>query len=353
MQGVFPHSRLTDRKKHLSSKIMITGGAGFIGSQLGYELSRQGRHVVLLDNMSTGNLDNLVVEGQTFGEFVAADVREANLVRHFDDVDTVFHFAGIAALPSCQANPYDAYDVNTSGTASVLEAARRAGIRKFVFSSTSAVYENTDTACHAEHDLLSPNLVYAMTKYAAEQVCRAYAVNYGMDVIICRFFNVYGPHQDFKRKTPPFTSYLARELVAGRQPILYNRSDAKRDYVHSTDVVRLLIKILKSQTRFDAETFNVASGEAYSVPEICSLMCEISGKSIDPIYRSPEMFWDDYEVLFQGAYPLSRDRIRKEVYKEACGDNTKTRKYLDWEPTIGIRQGMESVYHYALEHSAA
>ncbi len=332
-------------------KIVITGGAGFIGSQLGFELYKQGWEVVLLDNLWAGYLDNLVIGGKLFGTFLAKDVRDPQLPRHLEGADVVCHLAGIAALPVCQSEPQFAFDVNTSGTANVLEAVRRVGVRRVIFSSTSAVYECNVGPLHKESDPVSPNLVYSTTKLAAERVCRNYALNYGMDIVIARFFNVYGPHQDFRRKSPPFTSYIARELHAERTPILFNQSNARRDYVHAKDVIRLLIKMIESEESYSAEVFNVGSGQGYSVPELYGSMARIAGKDIEPVYKNPDSYWNAYDTLFSGPYPMSAERVKREVYKEALADTTKTEKTFSWKAEIDIGTGLASVYEYASQRS--
>ena len=123
-------------------KIVITGGAGFIGSQLGYYFHKLGNDVYLLDNMSYGKEDNLYVNGAPFGKFINFDVRDPKLLNHLDGADVVIHLAGIAPLPECQINPSSAYDNNVIGTLNVLESCRKKNIPKVIFSSTSAVYEN-------------------------------------------------------------------------------------------------------------------------------------------------------------------------------------------------------------------
>lgn len=328
-------------------KILITGGAGFIGSQLGYRLHSQDCQVILLDNLMFGHIDNLSIDGQFFGQFVAKDIRDAHLQPLFDGVDTVFHFAGIAALPVCQSQPGLAYDINVAGTANILEYARRAKVRRVIFSSTSAVYEGGGHQLHREDESLSPNLIYAMTKLACEEMCDGFAQNYGMDIIIPRFFNVYGPHQDFKRKSPPFTSYLARELTQGRTPILFNKSDAKRDYVHSEDLIALLLKMLDAEEKFAAERFNVGSGVGYSVPQLCEIMQKVSGRTVCPEYKDPESYWNAYGDLYEG-YSLSRERVKKEVYKDCVADNAKTCRTFGWCPAISVEAGFKTVYEYAL-----
>ena len=328
-------------------KVLITGGAGFVGSQVGKHLHQRGDEVVLLDNMSFGHIDNLLLDGRPFARFVCADVRDSDFIKHADGVDAVIHLAGIAALPVCQQQPMEAYAVNTGAVANVLEASRRASVRRVVFSSTSAVYENTKAERLSEDDPIAPDLVYASTKAAAEQACESFSVNYGMDIVTCRFFNVYGPHQDVLRTSPPFTSYVARELVMGRAPRLFNQTDARRDYIHVDDVVELLVRMLESDETFRGDRFNVCSGRGHSVPELYEHFRAISGKEIEPVYGDPEQFWDAYPALFEGSHPLSRERIRKEVFKDAIGNPDKAQERFDWSATKDIREGLEEVFRDA------
>lgn len=332
----------------MARRVVITGGAGFVGSQLGRTLRQAGHQVLLVDNMSYGHLENLVDDAGAIAAVAFADVRDANIVRHFEGADVVFHFAGIAALPACQTAPQHAFDVNLSGTANVLEASRLAGVQRVIFSSTSAVYEANSKLPNSVSDSVAPNLIYAMSKKAAEDVCRAYAVNYGMDVVVCRFFNVYGPHQDMRRLSPPFTSYVARELAMGRRPRLFNKSAAKRDYVHTDDVIRLLEKMMTSDRGFAAEVFNIGSGVAHAVPELYEIFRRVSGVDLEPEWAEASSIWDQYPALFDGK-PLSRVRIEKEVYKESLADIDATVDAFDWTPEIDIESGLASVWRYAVD----
>ena len=328
-------------------KILITGGAGFIGSQLGKHLHRQGHEIVLLDNMRFGHLDNLMLDGAPFGRFLCKDIRDADLAASFDGVDVVYHLAGIAALPVCQQDPREAYDVNVAGVGNVLEAARRTRVGRVVFSSTSAVYEKTKAERFSESDPIRPDLIYACTKAAAEQVCDAFAINYGMDIAIARFFNVYGPHQDVTRTSPPFTSYVARELVMNRAPTLFNNSGAQRDYVHSDDVIDLLVRMGMDEGEIRAERFNVCSGQGHSVPDLYALFQEVSGRTIVADYNDPRSYWDKYPDLFEKGFPLSRERITEEVFKNAIGNPDKARERFGWTAKSDIREGIASVYEDA------
>lgn len=330
------------------SRILITGGAGFIGSQLGHALDRAGHEVWLIDNMSDGHEDNLTIAGERFGRFVKADVRSPEMAGLLAGVDTVFHFAATSSLPKCQSDPAAAYDNNVTGVLNMLELSRRAGVRRFVFSSTSAVYENTKQTPFSEAAPLAPDLVYAMTKQAAEQACRGFAQTCGMDVVIVRFFNIFGEHQDIHRPMPPFVSYLAREVFLGRRPVLFNASAIRRDYVYVSDVIDCLTRILQAAAVHRGEVFNICTGTGASVPEIVEMFAQISGREIRPDYADPQAFWDKFPALFTGAHPLSRARIEAEVFKESIGDPRKTEQAFGFRATVSMQAGLQRFHDHCL-----
>ncbi len=329
------------------TKILITGGAGFVGSQLGLHLKRVGDEVVLLDNMSAGYEDNILEAGTRFAKLVVKDIRDADLGEEMEDVDTVFHFAGTSSLPMCQANPPVAYDNNVTGLVNVLEWARRTGVRRVIFSSTSAVYENNTSIPFRESDQVAPDLVYASTKWAGEQICKAFAATYSMDIIIARFFNVYGEHQDIHRTMPPFVSYLAKEVFYDRRPVLFNKSDASRDYIYVGDVIDCLVCMARSDMSFRGDIFNLCSGKAYSVKEILALYMQVSGKQIDPVYNDPATYWNKFPILFESK-PLDRERIAKEVYKNSIGDPKKTKLAFGFEAKMAFVDGLTRIHAYSL-----
>jgi len=328
-------------------KILITGGAGFIGSQLGRRLSMLGHEVTLVDNLSFGYLDNLVVDGVVPRNFVCRDIRDGELANEMAGKEIVFHFAGISSLPVCEQNPAAAYDINVVGTANVLDLARRAGVGRVVFSSTSAVYENNQADKFCEADPVSPDLTYASTKAVGESICRSYAKNYGLDVVVARFFNVYGAHQDIRRVSPPFTSYVARQMVLNQPLVLFNKSEATRDYVYSEDLLDALTHMAFSANVYRGEVFNLCSGKGYSVPDLLKLMTEITSFRGEITWSDPNTFWDKYPDLFTGEYRFDRSRIAKEVHKSAIGDPTKTLAEFGWKAETPIEKGLDAVIEYA------
>ena len=327
--------------------ILITGGAGFIGFELGKFLLSEGHHVKLLDNLEYGYRDNFEDNALLSKNFIQADIRDIDFIKYLDGIDIVYHFAGISALPECESNPNKAFDVNTTGVANVLSAIRKSNVKRFIFASTSAVYENNPSnEIHKETDEVCPNLIYATTKYCSEQICKSFAQNYGIDIIICRFFNVFGPHQDFKRKQPPFTSYLIREALAGIKPTIYNTEDCKRDYIYVYDLMQYLYKMAGSDKKYSAEIFNLATGNAYSAIEIAKAIYALLDKPLKFVQGDSLQYWDKYEELFNTKYNLNKNRVRQEVFKHCLGDSTKVIKEFSYVPKTTLLEGLNGIIEY-------
>ncbi|MDR1483229.1 MAG: NAD-dependent epimerase/dehydratase family protein [Planctomycetaceae bacterium] len=329
------------------SNILITGGAGFVGSELGKHLIKLGHNVQLFDNLEYGYRDNFEDNNELAKSFILADVRDTDFHKYLNEIEIVFHFAGISALPECETNPVKALEVNTTSVANVLHACRKSRVRKFIFASTSAVYENNDPTTPFREDMqVYPNLIYATSKYNAEQICKSFAQNYDMDIVICRFFNVFGPHQDYRRKYPPFTSYLVREIIAGHKPTVFNTADVKRDYIYIQDLLEYLLHIMNSPKQYYAEIFNLGSGYGFSAIEIVNAIFDIMKIPIDYATGDPSAFWDKYDNLFNGNYNLSRKRICKEVYKHCIADIQKTVNEFSFSPQVNLINGLKSIIQF-------
>ena len=328
------------------AKVLITGGAGFIGSQLGYSLNKQGHEVILLDNMSYGNKDNLLIDGKTFGQFILDDVRNKSFFEHSKGVDYVFHFAGIAPLPDCQEDPYTAIEINVAGTANVLEACRVNAVKRVIFASTSAIYENNELFPCKEDDEVTPDLIYATTKLQCEQLCNAFTNSYGMKIVCLRFFNVYGPHQDFKRQQPPLIGYLIKEFMLENTPVLHSDGHQQRDYVYVDDLINMC-NIVMVHSKAPGNIFNVSSGLPISVRDIVNEISSNFNEAMEPVYRSADLFWKTYPKLFKGKYPLKMERLNKEVNKYSKGCIIKSAEILDWKATVLPAEGFKRTVDYA------
>lgn len=331
-------------------KVLITGGAGFIGSNLGAYLLPKGHDVLLLDNLTFGYRENLVrADGTAWpsSRFIQMDIRDTQLQKVMKGVDILYHFAAISSLPECQTNPQEAYSIHVAGTASVLETARRHNVKRIIFSSTAGVYENEDTFPTPEDITIHPSLIYSLTKKHAEELCRSYQLLYGMDIVTLRFFNVYGPHMDAKRANPPVISYMMKCLQDKRRPILHSDGNQKRDMIYIDDVVKLCELVLTDK-KAKNQTFNVGSGKVYSIHEMYQkiaalLKCEM----ISPQFHPASSIWNAYPSLFEGIYPFQTKYLEKEVTKYTNASITKANRMLGWKPEINVDEGLQKTIQYA------
>lgn len=325
-------------------KIMITGAAGFIGSQLAHRLWMDGHELLLIDNFSYGKQDNLVFEDHDFtDEIIRMDIRDRDGIGELlknGDVDYIYNIAGIAPLPDCQSNPQEAIDVNVIGFVNILENARKYGVKKVIQASTNAMYENETEFPTVENKFEVPTLIYPNTKYCAERFAESFCRTYGMSVTCIRFANVYGPHIDCLRKQPPFVAYMIRELFYDRVPVFHSDGNQRRDYIYVDDLIDLAIAV-QQQEGFDA--VNCSSMKNYSVNEMYKIVCEIMNKDIKPEYASDAHYWEKYPELFEGEYKIKESILKDEINKYSLCDNTYAREKYGWVPKIGIKEGLERV----------
>lgn len=330
-------------------KILITGGAGFIGSQLALFLQSKKHTVFTLDNLKFGYMDNLSGNKSLLSHFILMDIRDSKLGKVMKDIDIVFHIAGFVSLPRSNDDPYEAYSCNVAGTANVLEMARRNGVKKVIFASTAAVYENEITLPFDESVLPKPTLIYAQTKKAAEDICKSFITMYGMDITILRFFNVYGPHMDYR---PPsyLISYLIGCLLKKEVPILHSNGKQARDFVYVTDATKIC-EITMTHPKAKNEVFNVGSGQTITIQEIFDLIAKYLGEEkIKPIYRNPKLIWEKFPRQFEGKYPLDPIFLEKEVNKHTLAATEKSKKLLNWEAKVKIKEGLAETIAYAKTH---
>jgi len=325
-------------------KVMITGAAGFIGSQLAYALWKKGSELILVDNFSYGKMDNLEFEDHSFAdEIIKMDIRDSEGIGKLmssGDIDYVYNIAGIAPLPDCQSNPQEAIDVNVIGTVNLLENCRKYGVKKFILASTNAMYENETEFPTVEKNFKQPTLIYPNTKYVAERFCESYCKTYGMSVTCLRFSNVYGPHIDCLRKQPPFVAYMIRELYFDRTPIFHSNGEQRRDYIYVDDLVKLAL-LVQNGEGFDC--VNVSSNTNYSVNEMYSIASKIMGKNIKAEYANDEHYWEAYPELYSGAYPIKSEILAHEINKYSLCDNTYAKEKYGWIPEISMEEGLKRV----------
>jgi nucleoside-diphosphate-sugar epimerase len=270
--------------------VLITGVAGFIGSNLADRLVADGHRVIGLDDLSAGVLEQ-VPDGV---EFHRVDVRSPDAGRLFQGADVVFHLAAKNCIADCQADPVETAAVNVLGTVTVLESARRAGVGKVMHAESSAIYEGSDRLPTPESEA-SPESFYAVSKAAGHAFARAYARFTGMRLTGLRYFCVYGPRQDYRRTIPPVMSAFILKLLRGERPTIYGTGEKRRDFVYVDDVNRFHVQCMSDQ-RTDGRVFNVGSGRNHSVKEIFERIRSQLGSTLEPKY-APDLPGEAQETL--------------------------------------------------------
>jgi UDP-glucose 4-epimerase len=267
----------------LSGRVLVTGGAGFIGSHLAKRLIERGLEATVLDNLSTGSMKNL--EQANTVKFVKGEITNRSLTgKLMRDADAVIHLAAIVDHETCLRNPALAREVNVNGTQILLEEARRSDVQRFVYASSAAVYGHADRLPIREDSALAPISPYGVSKAEAEQHCLEYAQTYGTRAICLRFFNVFGPRQTARQYSGVITEFM-KNLRDGKPPVIYGDGLQTRDFVNVQDVVEAILLATDSETA--AGVFNVATGIETTIEDLALKLISIASQGSKPIYGSP------------------------------------------------------------------
>lgn len=295
--------------------VLVTGGAGFIGSHLAERLAADGRRVRVLDDLSTGSRANLV-EGV---EAVTGDVRDpATVLDALRDADVVYHLAALRSVTRSVHDPVHANDVNVGGTLTVLEAARRAGVRRVVYASSSSVYG--DTAVLPKHEGLPtvPVSPYGVSKLAGEAYCRAFEHVYGLETVSLRFFNVFGPRQNPESEYAAVIPRFMAGMMAGEQPVVFDDGRQTREFTFVADVVSGCILAATAGQDAVGEAINVAGGGRISVLDLVALLNRVLGTDIAPRHEAP----------------------RPGDVRHTQADLHKAERLLGYHPAISLEEGL-------------
>ena len=300
------------------SKYLVTGGAGFIGSNITEKLVKRGERVVILDDLSTGKRENI---GHLLGdiEFVEGDIRDPSIVRRaLRGVSRVIHQAALASVPRSIENPVLVNDVNIGGTVVMLDESRRAGVDIFVYAASSSAYGDTETLPKHEEILPQPLSPYAVSKLTGEYYCSVYARTYGLPTLSLRYFNVFGPRQDprsqYAAVIPIFVSHLQR----GEPPTIHGDGEQSRDFTYVENVVNANLQAAEC-ARANGQVLNIACGTSYTVNDLFNRLKALTGASIDPIYDEP----------------------RPGDVKHSLADVSMARELLGFEVSVSFEEGLE------------
>lgn len=268
-------------------KFLVTGGAGFIGSNIVLELLKQGHTVRVLDNFATGRRRNLEPVRADI-ELIEGDIRSYHTVAQaVKGVEAILHQAALPSVPRSINDPITTNDVNVGGTLNLLDAARGAGVRRIVMASSSSVYGDTPEL--PKHEGMTPNPLspYAVSKLTGEHYMRVFHSLYGLETIALRYFNVFGPNQD---PTSQYSAVIPKFITAmkeDRQPVIYGDGTQSRDFTFISNVVNANILAATKQLDEYGIAMNIACHERISLNELINELNKVLGKNIKPIYEAP------------------------------------------------------------------
>jgi len=295
------------------SKYLVTGGAGFIGTNIVKELLNEGNDVRVIDNFSSGKIPERL---QDDAEYIEGDICNMEEVsKAMEGVDGVFHTAAIPRMPYSVEHPIETNTINVKGTLNVLVAARDAGVKRVVYSASSSAYGNQDKTPFVESMSPKPMSPYGLQKYIGEEYCRLFFELYGLSTVSLRYFNVYGPYMDPDGPYALVIGKFLKQKQEGKPMTICGDGEYYRDYTHVRDIVRANLKAMRSDKAGEGEVINIGNGRPYSVNELVELM---GGE-------------------YTNINPRPGDPRRTEA------DITKAKELLDWEPTIGLKEGVEEL----------
>ncbi len=306
------------------AKILITGIAGFIGSNLADALLAQGHEVTGLDDLSQGLRDQV----PSGARFIQVDITDPSIYPLFQGHAAVYHLAAKNCISDCQLDPVATVRQNVLGTVNVFEAARRTGVGKVIYAESSALYEGSVRYPTPESES-APHSFYALSKAAGRLFAEGYREFFGLRATALRYFCVYGPRQDYRRTVPPLMSAFALKLLRSERPVIYGNGSKRRDFVYVDDVNRFHLQCL-TDARTDGQVFNLGSGRSHSVRDIFDALEAQLHTGLQPRYAADlpgetQTTWADISAA----------------------------QALGWSPEVSLEEGLRRVVAYLRTHVIA
>lgn len=299
-----------------NKRILITGGAGFIGSMLISYLKNFKYEIFVIDNLSFGKMSHINIPED---HFFKADIRDKIKIKTIVNKikpNFIIHLAAIHFIPYCNEHEYETFATNVEGTMHVLDAAMESKPEKVLFASTAAVYSPSNTAMK-ETDSIGPTDVYGLSKLTGEYLCKKFFNETGIDTIVCRFFNAFGPNET----NPHVIPSIQQQINAGSRILRLGNITPKRDFIHTFDISEALYRLLNYEAK-NFEIFNIGSGTEYSVKDIVEVFSRLIKE----------------EIIIE----IDQTRVRKVERMHLLADNTKL-KLLGWNPKISIDEGLRTL----------
>ena len=263
-----------------NKNILITGGLGFIGSHIANELLDDNQ-IVIVDNLSTGNLNNINNPNHENLKIIKEDIRNVDLDEVTSDIDYIFHLAAMASVPLSIDRPVECTDINLNATVNLLKSAVDNNVKKIVFSSSSSVYGENKNMPLKESEPLMPMSPYAASKASCELYLRSFYDSYGLNYTVLRYFNVFGPGQDKNSQYAAVIPNFISAMLEGNQPEIYGDGEQTRDFVFVKDIIKANINAAKSDYN---GVINIASGKKLSINQLFDIVKRTLGSDLEPKY---------------------------------------------------------------------
>ena len=312
----------------------VTGGAGFIGSNLVRGLLREDRRVRVIDNFSTGrraNIGDLLETERDRLELWEGSVTEPDFLRHaLRGVEVVFHQAAIPSVPKSIADPWLSNHHNITGTLAVLVAAREAGVRRVVYAASSSAYGDTPVMPKTESMPARPLSPYALTKFAGEEYCRIFHQVYGLETISLRYFNIFGPFQDPASQYAAVVPNFIHRLLRGLPPVIYGDGTQSRDFTYVENAVAANLLAAAAPPEACGRVFNIACGRRMDLNALAGTLNAILGTRLAPVYEPG----------------------RAGDVKHSLADIQEARRWLGYSPLVDIEAGLRRTADWFRGHPA-
>ncbi len=301
------------------SKILVTGGAGFIGSNLSNMMAEKGHEVTAVDNLSLGKTENLSDKVK----FVQGDVNtKADLKKTGESFDYVVHLAASSSAPMFAKDMYYAYQNNVAGHINVMQFAKDVGAKKLLFASTSSIYGNNPTPLTEDQEVVPPNH-YSVTKFAQEGASRIFSKTEEIEIIAFRFMSIYGLNEDHKTTFANLVSQFIWDMARDKAPVLYGDGTQERDFTNVADVVQGIELAIENEKMYGFNIFNIGTNECVNLVQLVELINKVLGKNIKPEFIPN---------------PIKEGYVRSQL-----ADITKISRELGFKPTVGLEEGIQEI----------
>jgi len=307
------------------SKVLVTGGAGFIGSNLTESLLRKKHFVRVLDDFSTGKRENLIFgKGHPLLEILEGDIRDLRTCKKaIRGVEYIFHQAALPSVQRSVEDPGTSNAINVGGTLNILLAAKEEGVKRVIYASSSSIYGDTPTLPKREEMPPHPLSPYALQKYIGEQYCRLFYQLYGLDSVSLRYFNIFGPKQDPNSVYSAVIPRFIDALLHDRPPIIFGDGEQSRDFTFIENVVQANLLAMSAE-HLHGEAMNIACGKRISLNQLLKILKKILGLKLTPIYQEP----------------------RKGDVRHSLADIRKSKKFINYMPKVGTEEGLNKTVEF-------